>query len=772
MRILASVVAVAVLTAGIPLHAAESDARFAKDDQIREILSEAVQQYRSGRFDEAALQFQAAIDLDPDNQQIFDFYLRVGPQGLMQMQQHEELVDIIDRVLGRARIYQEGLRLDPSYHEQLVQKLRGTEEERLVATHELIAIGPRAIPTLMHYLGDTRQDEMRVWVRIVLTRMGHRAVRPLIAALAAPEARVVQTVAALLADVGDARALPELLRLADTHADETVCRVAANAVAAITRVMGIGRIDDTPVLFFSEALRYFREGGDVRDEMISSEALLWEWDAANTTVRAVQAPQYAWNELVAEEMLYRAAELYPAQNGYMSLLTAVQAAQLVEAKQRLLLAREQTMPVDGPDQQPAAIQERIAGLEQANDRVLMAGARNLCLATKQAIVAERYDVAVGLMELLQDPYLTRAKDMLPLPQEGLSDAKPGSVLVAALDHGQKHIRYQAAITLARLDPGFGFAGAEKVMPLLAEAVGEWGMQVVLLLEPDYRYRNAAVRELEDRGYLVVVARDGFEALARLAESPIKDALIVAGDLNPVALTDVDKVDIAEKSAPTLVAKIKSQQRWTDLPVFISLPEDAKLAADVETAFTGQVAGFMNKPYDGAAMNDVITQVTGEGATSEYNRDRREAISLAAVQALASIQPGTTTYNIANQQMLDALADTLVQRADNIRIGALRALGQFGAVQYAHRIAEIYLDQEQDLSVPLRIAFIDSLGLLGVESELTTRIMGQALDHEDLGVRRAAASAIGRASGLTPEARLGFLQQMRVDTRTIGNGISD
>ncbi|MFW5829307.1 MAG: HEAT repeat domain-containing protein [Planctomycetota bacterium] len=771
MRILASAALAALMVAG-QVHAADAGAGFAKEDQIREILSEAVQQYRSGRFEEAAAQFRAAIELDPDNRLIYDFYLRVGPQGLLQMQQREELADIIDRVLGRARIYQEDLRQDPSFHERLVKKLTGTEEERLVATHELVAAGPRAIPTLLKQLTIGRQDERRVWVRIVLTRMGHRAVRPLIAALEAEDPEVQQTVAALLADIGDTRALPALMRINDTAETSTVKRVAANAVAAIARGLDLGRVDETPVLYFSEALRYFRDGADVREEMAVNEALLWDWDADAGTVSSVQAPRYAWNELIAEDMLYKAARMYPDQAGYLSLLTAVQSAQLVEARQRLLLAQERTMPAEEPSMRVEAIRARVEALETGKGRTSMAGAENLCRAVKQALAAERYQVAAGLMELLRDPYLTRPKDLLPTPAEGLSPGRPGSVLVAALDHGDRTVRYQAAITLAHLDPGFAFSGSDKVMPLLAEAVGEWGMQVVLVLEPDYRYRNAAVRELQDQGYLVVAARDGFEAISRLNESPVKDAIIVAGDLGPTTTGESRALAVAEHSAPSLVAKIRSEQRWSDIPVFISLPESDQAAHAVQSSFT-DVAGFMNKPFDGERMQDVIEEGTGEGmVTSDYNRDRREAVSHEAATALSSINPATTAYDITHEGMLGALAETLTQRADPIRIAALHALGQFGATQYAQRIAEVYLDQQQSLDAPVRIAFIDALGLLGVESELFTRIMGQALDHDNAEVRSAAAFAIGRASGLTTEARFDFQRQMRIDTRTIGNGISN
>ena len=140
------------------------------------------------------------------------------------------------------------------------------------------------------------------------------------------------------------------------------------------------------------------------------------------------------------------------------------------------------------------------------------------------------------MDLLHDENLSKPEDLLPTPEEGLLSDKAGTVLVAALEHPEKRIRYHAAVTLAKLDPQVVYYNAEKVIPLLSQASGEWGMKTVLVVEPDYRYRNMARDTLMKQGYLVFTAQDGFEAMQMLAQTPIKDAVFIAGDL-PATLKD-------------------------------------------------------------------------------------------------------------------------------------------------------------------------------------------------------------------------------------------
>ena len=70
----------------------------------------------------------------------------------------------------------------------------------------------------------------------------------------------------------------------------------------------------------------------------------------------------------------------------------------------------------------------------SNRSVAAFGPKHLYRAIEQAIVNERYDVAVSLMRTLQDEWTAQADALLPSREDGLMGEKSGSVLIAALDY--------------------------------------------------------------------------------------------------------------------------------------------------------------------------------------------------------------------------------------------------------------------------------------------------------------------------------------------------
>ncbi len=747
-----------------------NEARISQEDQIHEILSEAVREIRVGRYEEAQRRFQSALDMDPENKLIYDFYLRVGPEALLNWRERAELKDVIDDILGRERIYKRELLRSPIYINDLIDLLVKSEEQRIIATQELVAAGPRAVPHLVKRLADNREDNMRVYCRVVLTRMGYRAVVPLLEATNAQDERLVTTLLAVLADIGDARALPRAQQLQEIHESETLRRVAGNTVAAIARASRIETINPTPVLFFSEALRYFRDLGDIQDEVVANESLMWAWNDDSQDLSFVRSPRYAWNELMAEEILFDATAAYKEYPGYLALTASVLAAQDVEVDLRLRLAKENITPAAFPEEELASLEERQQALSEISDRIIMNGVENLCQSIKQAIVSERYNVATYLMRLLEDEYITWPELHLPTTDEGLAGGKVATTLVAAMDHGERSVRYQAAITLAHLDPKLQFFGSEKVMNLLAEAISEWGMKVILVVEPDYRHRNAARRELLSRGYLVVTAANGFEATQRLLEAPIKDAVIIAGDLVPVVRDEHGEViDVPEQTAPTLIELIRTKDRIGQVPVFASLPEDPDLSLEIEDALDGKVSAFVNKPYAASELAGAIDEALKDSVLPDLNRDKREDVSLRAAQALASVDPVFTQYGYQEERVTNALLETLIARNDGIRISALHALGHFGASAFIDRVTDIYNDQHREFTPELKAAFLYCIGLLDPDTPSAKVIIGEALKSEHRIVRGEAARAAAHARSLTLQDRYGYEVQQRLNDRTSGAG---
>ncbi len=609
-------------------------------------------------------------------------------------------------------------------------------------------------------------------------------------ALNAKDARQVASVAAVLADIADPRPLPKLKQLLDSKdADDTAKRVVANAVAAIAARNGIADVATADKLYFLEALRYFRGGDLVRDEMVSNESLMWRWDeskeSASQKLTYVRVPRYAWNELMAEGLLFAGIENYTAFTAYQPLLAATLAAQDVEASRRVRIAKERTTPIENADESLDAISERVTALAEMNLRVKMFGAEHLMRAVQESIVSERYDVATYLMRLLQDRSLAHPEATLPIG--ALTADKAGTPLVAALDHTDKMVRYQAAITLAHLDPTLKFFNAEKVIPTLADAVGEWGNRVVLVVDQDYRQRNVAREQLQSKGYRVYAVQDGFEAMQRLEESPIKDAIVIAGDLIPtVRDSHGGIIDVDEQKADTLVAKLAKDWRSEHTPVFISLPDNPELAAKIQKAFDGKgnVKGFIQKPFNSVDMAGQIDAAVKASELPNANREDAEDISLRAAIALQQPDPTRTQYDLS--KAATALATTLEARSDIIRIEALKALGHAAAGGAGSesvkgmigKVTDVYGTQDAQLKPNLRAAWLYAIGMLNPSTDPAVAILAKALKFEDadaasqLSVRTAAAEAVGHAGTISNDLIFKYQHQQRLDVRAPGAGKED
>jgi CheY-like chemotaxis protein len=783
-KLLAALMIAASAGSMIQAHAEDgagfkADKNFSNNDQAKDLLAEGVREYRAGRYKAAAAAFKAALNLAPDNKLLFQFYQSAGDGLLIQMESYAELEGVLKDILRNARIYQQEMRHDPAYIELLIGKLSQSEEERVVATLELIAVGPVAVPQLVDKLGDNRQDDLRTYARIVLTRMGYRAVLALNEALKSGTERQVTSVATILGDIGDARSLPHLKRLADSKdASEVIKQVAVNGVEQISKRLGLAAVPSTADLFFGEAQRYFRGGDLVQDELVANESLLWKWDDKADGAKKlsyVRAPGYAWNELQAEQLIFDGLATAPGASAFHPLLAATYAAEVVETESRIRLAKERTIPVQRPEDAPAALEERGKALQEQVLRIRLFGAEATYRALQEAIAADRPEVAAFLMRQLQDRALARADDYLPQGQ--LAPEKIASILAAALDHANKQIRYEAAITLATLDPAGQFANADKVTKVLADALGEWGMRVILVVDQDFRSRNSARKELQAKGYVVYAATDGFEATQRLEETPIKDAIIIAGDLLPTLKDGHGSlIDVPEQQATTLVEALKKDWRAEKTPIFVSLPENPEIAQRIQKAFDGKdsVKGFITKPFHADDLKNQIEAALAGAEIPNANREAAEDIALRAAIALQQPDARRTQFDL--NVPVEALAKTLEARSDALRIETLKALSHAAAGKNSepvrakiNAVTDVYNAQDANLSPALRTAFIATIGALNPTTDAAVVILQKAVQHSDPAVRAAAHAAVGHAIVLKPELLTEFLVEQRLDVRAAGNG---
>jgi len=304
--------------------------------------------------------------------------------------------------------------------------------------------------------------------------------------------------------------------------------------------------------------------------------------------------------------------------------------------------------------------------------------------------------------------------------------------------------------------------------------------VVLFIDQDYRQRNVAREQLMSRGYRTYAVSDGFEAVQRLEESPVKDAIIIQGDMLPVARdTHGAVVDVPEQKSDTLVDKLAADWRSAQTPVFITLPENAALAGKIQALFEGKknVKGFIQKPFNAVDITAKVDLAIKEAKIPASNRDDAEDISLRAAKALQMVDPVRSQLDLSLAAA--ALVKTLEARQDTLRIEALKALGHSargvnGRSVKSHitKVADLYGTQDPGLAPAVRAAYLFAIGQLDPNTPTAIQIILKALKHEDLGVRTAAAEAVGHALSVRNDDLYRYQLQQRLDVRAPGAGKED
>jgi len=126
---------------------------------------------------------------------------------------------------------------------------------------------------------------------------------------------------------------------------------------------------------------------------------------------------------------------------------------------------------------------------------------------------------------------------------------------------------------------------------------------ILIADDDPAILRLVATILERDGFAVVTARDGREAYKILQDNPRFTA----------AILDVVMPHI---SGPELVRQMKTEQRFTNIPVMMMTAEqDPKLSQD---SFAAGAVVFLPKPFTTAQFQIMLQMLLGKGSPAGEN----------------------------------------------------------------------------------------------------------------------------------------------------------
>lgn len=581
--------------------------------------------------------------------------------------------------------------------------------------------GEVTIKVVLDVLRDPAQTQYHNTCRRVMRDLGRKALNPLLASTEMKDYDTLVDVLSALGDIGYDAADPYLARLA-------VAPSVPNAIHEVARkaLYQIGLDRNSTVrpsdLFFNLAEKCYYGKSDI-DPAGDKVSYIWYWSDAGGLSRK-QVPTPIFSDLLAMRACEYTLKLDPSNGHAVSLWLAANTK------------RECDLP-------PGAVDLTHQGDPDANYYNVSAGANYLNDALDRACRDRSPAVALKLCQSLRN--IT-----------GLNSLSGDSItpLMQALYFPNRQVRYAAAFALAQSLPTKPFAGSDRVVPLLVEAVNQTSKPGVLIIAPATSTGDAVtLGDLRDAvqslGYPVVAATTPGNAAAGAISLPTVELIIISEDSNVRRMIDLEQNIARLQGASMLVLTHTAIS-----PYAVASATDLLM----NTAVTPSKAALKDelKADIDAARQHSGTAVLTDQEASNYGL---EAASL--LEKLAITRGHAFDMSVSEGGLLSALNDPrpqIAQAAGKV-LGSLNSISaQNGLAMKANNAAT-----PSDVRVSLYQSLADSAKRIGnhLESDQIGGLENTVSTSTDAPVRDAAAQARGALDLPADAARTLILKQSRV-----------
>ena len=594
-------------------------------------------------------------------------------------------------------------RADQNYIETQIKRLGTGQRAYLLGVGQLRESGELAVPLMVSYLQNPEHAALHQPIRRALRDLGRNAVNPLVAATEIQkDTDTLLVIVDVLGALGYDAAAPYLKRLTEATDKPDSVRQAATAALA-----NLGASQGTPAAdqFYELSEKIYYGKTSITADPQAQAAYVWFW-ADDKGLTKQDVPPAIFAPVMAMRTSEYAMKLGQSRGDALSLWLAAN-------YKRESLLPEGTTDATRPD-----------GFPSAHYFGTSAGSSALYTTLNRALNDGDAGVALRAIKSLRE-----IVGAASLPQDA---AAP---LVAALSFSDKLVRYEAAFALASAMPTEGFSGAERVVPLLAEAVSQTGTGSVVVLAPrggEGTELNATLEAFKAGGIAAVGGATPQEAIDAAGSLPSVDAVLISERVTPnevqnfinmtngnARLGRTPRVFVVQSGASPYVERaavdpLTSTVRATDAETLKAALETARsksgtlpLTAEVATEYALKSATILESlagrqtAYNLASAEQVL-----EGALN----DSRPEIVKAAGSVLATID---------SQRIQPALLSTATNEraADDVKIATFKNLAgnakRFGNKLTAEQQATLETAVEAGTNLDVRAAAAEARGALNL-----------------------------------------------------------
>lgn len=653
------------------------------------------------QHDKAIEILRGVIKANPSSTEAFELWQKVEAEKWQELlMQKGELGKLAQHILLLANAGRKEFNRDEAKIKALVDAACGDDyAKRREAMIELdTKHGEFAVPALLAKIGNADDDKGQVAGIMALRQIGRAATLPMVSALESGNAVLRRNIAAVLNLTKDHRAIPALTALMKDQ-NEGVVSVARDAL----NNMGAKPGADAVALFLEQSQNYMvgvgTEGSDISD-------VVWNFAGGKLSYQDCSPAVYGYE--LAKKSAERALGMDPGS---------------VEAT--TLIARSYLAQVAAIDN--AKLDALKDGVRSNLNLVAMAmGPKVIGRALESSLRDNQPMVAAAAIRALGD---TTDKDALG-----------SSPLLAALDNGNKVVRFAAALAVAKASRSTNVPQADKVVAILGEAVAEQAINRIATVGLDDANKKAVANAVSLKNGNVVEAN--YNSVRGLVGQ------VLTGATSP----DVVVVnDVLADGIPMTV--INSVQRHSPNVKFVLVTGDADKAKEI---YGDKIAGTIAPGFKPEELESKVAEAL-KGVDQAAFKVRAAEVAVKASNALNTLAGNRVSIAPAVSSL-----ETQLQRTDDVAIPAARALGEGGSS------IDALLGQitGSAASKDLKVACADAAGkVLGrvqtISPEQFAALKGVAADAKaDAGLRTAVAVALGKA-GLSTAQRLEVAKALSV-----------
>lgn len=633
-------------------------------------LEEAYSKYTQGRYEEARKDVADILDAKPAPEEAAKMQADVGVRAFLEMAQNEYLSREI-RLLGAvAWQYERNQFKNPRRIQYHLQAYLEDKSVRGKALMNLVAAGEYALPPLIEQLGSKQPDVAKRGLSYqALLRIGREAVPGMVASTYAEDPILLVNLIRLFGELKDPRALPYLVRLQEKSRD-------ANVRQEIARVLPLfpdAGATTSGILLIAEANRYIREDKAAVVEALSSDGLIFEWNAEKKVLEAVnligqeteflpRLPPNLWPLFRAEMIHYEINKDNLAQQEALWARASLLACWAAQENRAGELLDPQAVVRLGNVAEP--LKEFLKRRELEVEVAQWGGSDTLLASIDMA--AKEFDPFVA-SRLLQIATEYHPAALLTTKIISFVDGGETNPAIESLYNPNEMVRYWAAIAAGRADPSLSHESQPLIVDLLTQAVDEVAIDSVLLVaEPSMAAENIK-KGLKDVGFSVYQVDSGFDGINALREFPSKDFVIVSDKLS--------------KNLSTLefVTRLRKDFKGRDVPLAILTDEKSKPA--VLAAFQDHAQQILLEVDAGEVLKDRMAKMAQHRRKEVFAKQVVNQVSREALVTLKGLDDKVLrSYPVLVNHLADLVANPFHTREHEIL--AIQVLRKFSDLAFA------------------------------------------------------------------------------------------